>query len=93
MSSECKYLYSKGYAVARDAPKEFKYLLEDLRLLKLVLWCIRDKMTRGGKSCSKSTQETLHRCFHTLYDFEALVAKYEILGEVDAHPVIKHGMV
>lgn len=87
MSSECKYLYSKGYAVARDVPKEFKYLLEDLRLLKLVLWCIRDKMTRGGKSCSKSTQETLHRCFHTLYDFEALVAKYEILGEVDAHPV------
>ena len=67
--------------MARDAPKEFKYLLEDLRLLKIVLWYIRDNVTRGGKTCSRSTQVTLHRCFHTLYDFEALVAKYDLLGE------------
>ena len=79
-------LYSRGYAVARDASKEFKLLLADFRLLKLVLWYIRDKVTRDGKSCSHSTLETLHGCFRTLYEFEALVAKFEKLGKLDSPP-------
>lgn len=77
-------LYSRGYAVARDASTEFKSLLADLRSLKLVLWNIRDKLTRGGKSCSGSTLATLRDCFRTLYDFEALVGKFEKLGKLKA---------
>lgn len=80
-------LYSRGYAVARDASAEFKSLLADLRLLKLVLWYIRDKVTRGGKSCSDSTLATLHDCFRTLNDFEALVGKFEKLGKLEAPSV------
>lgn len=82
-------LYSRGYAVARDASKEFNSLLADLRLLKLVLWYIRDKVTRGGKSCSESTLETLHDCFRTLYDFEALVAKFEKLGKLEVRSMTR----
>lgn len=82
-------LYSRGYAVARDAPEEFKSLLADLRLLKLVLWYIRDKVTRGGKSCSDSTLATLRDCFRTLNDFEVVVGKYEKLGKLEAPSVTR----
>lgn len=82
-------LYSKGYAVARDAPKEFQDLLEDLRLLRLVLWFIRDQVTSDERSCSEATHQTLRRCFDVLSDFQALVAKYEKLGRLTPFEAIE----
>lgn len=78
-------IYFKGYAVARDAPQEFQELLDDLLQVKRILWHIHKKVERDVNSNDEFSRKILppllRRCFLTLYKIEALVAKYEKLGE------------
>lgn len=78
-------LYEKGYVVARDAPKQFCELLEDLSLLKEVLWHIRNYINQENAPRGKAVDAVLShlkRFSHILNGFGDLVSKYEKLGEL-----------
>lgn len=74
-------LYEKGYVVARDAPKQFRELLDDLFLLKDVLWHIQEYVIQDNAHCENPVEKILKRFSHTLNGFGDLVSKYEKLGE------------
>ena len=78
-------LYSKGWLVARDAPQDFRDLVQELLLLKDILFIVHRKVTRDdddGGLYSHVTKRVLQQCFGALSDFSILVAKYEKLGEL-----------
>ncbi|KAL8699392.1 MAG: hypothetical protein Q9224_001432 [Gallowayella concinna] len=75
-------LYTKGWVVARQAPQEFCDLVQELLLLKEILFTIHRKVTRDSGLYGDATGRVLQRCFDTLSDFSVLVAKYEKLGKL-----------
>lgn len=75
-------LYTKGWAVARDAPQDFRDLVHELLLLKDILFVIHSKVSRDPDSYGDPTRRVLQYCFDALSDFSSLVAKYEKLGKL-----------
>ena len=79
-------LYEKGYVVvARDAPKQFCELLEDLSLIKQVLWHIRNYINQENSPRGKSVDvipSHLKRFSHILNGLGHLISKDEKLGEL-----------
>ena len=75
-------LYSKGYLVVRDAPAEFRSLLDQLRVFRRVILQFNHKVDRDRNPLSECTGLVLEQCSQTLGDFETLLAKYERLGRV-----------
>lgn len=75
-------LYNKGWAVARDAPQDFRDLVHELLLLKDILFVVHRKVTRDPDAYGDATQRVLQRCFDVLWEFSNLVAKYEKLGRL-----------
>lgn len=73
-------LYNKGWAVARDAPQDFRDLVHELLLLKGILFTIHRKVERDPDAYGDATRRVLQRCFEVLSEFSILVAKYEKLG-------------
>ena len=73
-------LYENGYLVARHAPDEFRDLLEDLDLLKEILWGIQARFQRDGSRQDHLTERLLSRCRQALVDFEPFLQKYQNLG-------------
>ncbi|KAL9037431.1 MAG: hypothetical protein Q9180_003719, partial [Flavoplaca navasiana] len=80
-------LYTKGWLVARDAPQDFRDLVQELLLLKDILFIVHRKVTRevtrddddDDGLYSHVTKRVLQQCFGALSDFSVLVAKYENL--------------
>lgn len=81
-------LYTKGWLVARDAPQDFRDLVQELLLLKDILFIVHRNVTRqvtrddDNGLCSHVTERVLQQCFGALSDFSDLVAKYEKLGKL-----------
>ena len=81
-------LYSRVIVVARDAPEQFKALLQDLDVYKSVLYRIRSQTDHGSDPVyNDAVHNILIRCFHTLYELRDLTTKYENLGEYDLFSV------
>ncbi|KAK4692952.1 hypothetical protein P7C71_g4350, partial [Lecanoromycetidae sp. Uapishka_2] len=77
-------LYTKVYAVAKNAPEEFGKLSQELNIYKVVLFRIRDQVRRDADSeYGKPVKDVLERCFQTLRGVRDLTAKYENLGWSD----------
>ncbi|KAI4185196.1 MAG: hypothetical protein LQ346_005959 [Caloplaca aetnensis] len=76
-------LYNKGWAVARDAPQDFRDLVHELLLLKGILFTIHRKVERDPDAYGDATRRVLQRCFEVLSEFSILVAKYEKLALSD----------
>lgn len=77
-------LYNKGFIVARDAPEDFRGLLEQLLLLKDVLWIVQSKVDKDREVYGDHTRRILEGCFVSLSKFQVLIAKYEKLGMFSA---------
>ena len=79
-------LYTKGWLVAREAPQDFRDLVQELLLLKDILFTVHRKVTRevtrddDDGLYTHVTKRVLQQCFGALSDFSVLVAKYEKLG-------------
>jgi hypothetical protein len=65
-------LYENGYLVARHAPDEFRELLEELRLIKKILFGIQARFRRDGSSDDQLTEQVLDKCHAALHGFEPL---------------------
>ncbi|KAL8716587.1 MAG: hypothetical protein Q9225_006097 [Loekoesia sp. 1 TL-2023] len=76
-------LYTKGWAVARDAPQDFRDLVHELLLLKAILFGVHKKVKRDPDSYGDATERVLQRCFDALSEFSTLVRKYEKLALSD----------
>ncbi|KAL8982585.1 MAG: hypothetical protein Q9205_002954, partial [Flavoplaca limonia] len=78
-------LYTKGWLVARDAPQDFRDLIQELLLLKDILFIVHRKVTRDDDDglYSHVTNRVLQQCSGALLDFSVLVAKYEKLALSD----------
>lgn len=77
-------LYSRVIVVARDAPEQFKALLQDLDVYKSVLYRVKSQTDHGSDPThNDAVHNVLVRCFHTLYELRDLTTKYENLGEYD----------
>lgn len=76
-------LYTKGWAVARDAPQDFRDLVHELLLLKDILFIVHRKISRDPDSYSDPTRNVLQYCFNALSEFSSLVGKYEKLALSD----------
>lgn len=74
-------LYNKGWAVARDAPQDFRDLVHELLLLKDISFIIHRKVQRDPDLYGDPTKRVLQRYNDALSDFSILVAKYEKLGK------------
>lgn len=75
-------LYTKVYAVAKNAPEQFGELSHELNIFKVVLFRIRDQVRRDTDSeYGKPVKDVLERCFQTLRGVRDLTAKYENLGK------------
>jgi len=75
-------LYSKVYAVAKEAPQQFGELSRDLRTFKVVLFRIRDQVNHDANTeYGKPVREVLEQCFQTLRSVRDLTAKYENLSK------------
>lgn len=75
-------LYTKGWAVARDAPQDFRDLVHELLLLKDILFIVHRKVSRDSDLYGDPTKRVLQRCFDVLSEFSTLVGKYEKLGKL-----------
>ncbi|KAL8935897.1 MAG: hypothetical protein Q9211_004456 [Gyalolechia sp. 1 TL-2023] len=75
-------LYTKGWAVARDAPQDFRDLVHELLLLKDILFVVHKKVSRDPDSYGDPTGRVLQYCFDALSEFSNLVGKYEKLGRL-----------
>jgi hypothetical protein len=71
-------LYTKGYAVANDAPQEFRNLLKELDSFRLLLYAIGE--ATKDRELDGTLMNCLDNCVEALADFEVLVEKYERLG-------------
>ena len=65
-------LYENGYLVARHAPDEFRELLEELRLIKKILFGIQARFRRDGSSEDRLTEQVLDRCHIALHAFQPM---------------------
>lgn len=75
-------IYKKVYAVAKNAPEQFRELSQELKIHKVVLFRIRDQIKRDtGSEYSQSVKDVLESCFQTLRGVRDLTAKYENLGK------------
>lgn len=80
-------LYHKCYLVAREAPKDFRQLIDELATLQGVLHTLRDNVNsdtsfleRLGDNRKETLERCLGNCFRTLHKLEKLVVKYRELG-------------
>lgn len=80
-------LYHKCYLVAREAPDEFRNLVNELASLQSVLRTVRDDinsdksfMENLGENRKESLERCLLGCFETLSRLKKLVIKYQELG-------------
>lgn len=80
-------LYHKCYLVAREAPDEFRHLLNELASLQSVLRSVRDDINSDisflenlGEHRKESLERCLSGCFETLRRLQKLVIKYQELG-------------
>lgn len=73
-------VYNKVYVVARDAPKEYRNLLADLRLFSDQVKSIRDHFEGTKDAPTESLRVVLQRSSRTLIDFKETLAKYSDLG-------------
>ena len=78
-------LYQKGYLVARDAPQHVRDLVQEVEIIKDILYLINDQVSEelGPAFPSKAVRLVLRQCFGALSEFGALIEKYEILCEFD----------
>lgn len=80
-------LYHKCYLVAREAPDEFRHLVNELASLQSVLRSVRDDINSDisflenlGENRKESLERCLSGCFETLRRLQKLVIKYQELG-------------
>ncbi|KAI9754855.1 MAG: hypothetical protein M4579_004512 [Chaenotheca gracillima] len=80
-------LYHTCYLVARDAPEEFRQLVNELASLQGVLRSLRDDVNsdksfleRLGENRKDMLERCLAGCYDTLQKLEALVSRYRQLG-------------
>ncbi len=80
-------LYHNCYLVAREAPDEFRQLVNELASLQGVLRTLRDDVTsdksfleRLGENRKQTLERCLTGCYETLRKLQALVVKYRKLG-------------
>ena len=83
-------LYHNCYLVARDAPKDFRQLIDELGSLQGVLRTLNDDINsdesfieRLGDSRKETLERCLGSCFNTLNKLQKLVFKYRELGVSD----------
>ncbi|KAL8711963.1 MAG: hypothetical protein Q9220_003659 [cf. Caloplaca sp. 1 TL-2023] len=83
-------LYHKCYLVAREAPEDFRQLVNELASLQGVLRTLRDDINsdtsfldRLGDNRKENLERCLGSCFHTLHKLQTLVIKYRELGVGD----------
>lgn len=83
-------LYHNCYLVAREAPDEFRQLVNELASLELVLRTLRDDISsdksfldRLGENRKQTLERALTTCFDTLNKIQKLVVKYRELGLSD----------
>lgn len=83
-------LYHNCYLVAREAPEDFRQLVNELASLQGVLRTLRDDVNSDKSFLERlgdSRKETLERCvgscFDTLNRLQKLVIKYRELGVGD----------
>lgn len=82
-------LYTKGWAVARDAPQDFRDLVHELLLLKDILFVVHKRISRDPDSYGDPTRRVLRYCFDALSEFSSLVGKYEELGKLANHNTVQ----
>ncbi|KAL8685858.1 MAG: hypothetical protein Q9218_007501 [Villophora microphyllina] len=80
-------LYHNCYLVAREAPEDFRQLVNELASLQGVLRTLRDDVNsdksfleRMGDSRKETLERCVGSCFYTLDKLEKLVIKYRELG-------------
>lgn len=83
-------LYHNCYLVAREAPDDFRQLVNELASLQGVLRTLRDDVNsdksfleRMGESRKQTLERCLESCFETLRKLQRLVIKYRELGNGD----------
>ena len=83
-------LYHNCYLVAREAPDDFRQLVNELASLQGVLRTLRDDVNsdksfleRMGESRKQTLERCLESCFETLRKLQKLVIKYRELGNGD----------
>lgn len=80
-------LYHGCYLVAREAPDDFRQLVNELCALQGVLRTLRDDINsdksffrRIDENRKETLERCLHSCFHTLNKLKRLTLKYRELG-------------
>lgn len=76
-------LYNKCFLVVREAPDEFRNLVNELDSLQSVLDEINSEksfMENLGENRKESLERCLSGCFETLHRLQKLVIKYQDLG-------------
>lgn len=83
-------LYHKCYLVAREAPDDFRHLVNELASLQSVLRTVRDDinsdisfMDNLGENRKETLERCLSGCFETLRRLQKLVIKYQELGSAN----------
>lgn len=83
-------LYHNCYLVAREAPEDFRQLVNELASLQGVLRTLRDDVNsdtsfldRLGGNRKETLERCLGSCFDTLNKLQKLVIKYRELGVND----------
>lgn len=86
-------LYHKCFLVAREAPDDFRQLVNELASLQSVLRSLRDDVTsdksfldKMGENRKEMLERCLVSCFDTLHKLERLVARFRELGNVGDGP-------
>ena len=80
-------MYNDCYLVAREAPDDFRQLVNELGSLQIVLRNLRDDVNsdqsfveRLGENKKNMLERCLYSCSDTLRKLQALVTKYRSLG-------------
>lgn len=83
-------LYHNCFLVAREAPDNFRQLVNELASLQGVLRTLRDDINsdksfldRLGENRKQALERALSTCFDTLHKLQTLVSKYRELGVGD----------
>lgn len=83
-------LYHKCFLVAREAPDEFRQLVNELASLQACLHTLRDDVNsdksffeRLGENRKQTLERCLRNCFDTLRKLQRLVIEYRELGAPD----------
>lgn len=83
-------LYTKGYAVARAAPKEFRQLLRELDSFRRILYYFGE--ATKDRELDETLLSCLENCAEALEDFESLVEKFERLGGKLSRAISQQGL-